>query len=418
VTEKKPRKTRRHLAVALLFFLAVAILIVLAHMQPPLDLPVEEPPETVAKRLDRENNAWYVLLEARELLPDKPPLLEVKDEIGLTSHYKPEDSSLGQLLSVLRPDDDPLLLEYIEKSRPAMEYALQALKKPYFLTPPLTAGDGDAYFENLKTRHGLAHLPCLFLAESVRQPCCNEPDKDACENLLNAWRLLNVINDNSHHSGVLPFAIDVVKKASPAHRQRLAEWCKMCRAGWKPPLNSIDEALRMTYGAQANRLVPTKHVMPKIRGAILSVMLGREKKELRQIEPLVREAAGMTYKEYDRYRRGHPELDEFQSGMTSFRWEHYVYMNSASFATFDGVDIALALERFKDATGMYPDALETLVPEYLDELPKNPFTGEGYTYQLKGGEYGLTCTGGHRFGDRWQRPGYFRVYEPPGWNER
>ncbi len=46
-----------------------------------------------------------------------------------------------------------------------------------------------------------------------------------------------------------------------------------------------------------------------------------------------------------------------------------------------GVGAMLALEAFRGAEGRYPDKLEVLIPDYLAELPLDPFTGEPLRYR-------------------------------------
>jgi hypothetical protein len=42
---------------------------------------------------------------------------------------------------------------------------------------------------------------------------------------------------------------------------------------------------------------------------------------------------------------------------------------------FELLRIAIALERYKSANGEYPDNLDALVPQFLEEVPLEPFTG-------------------------------------------
>ncbi|MFG0242461.1 MAG: hypothetical protein ACF8R9_06745 [Phycisphaerales bacterium JB054] len=49
-------------------------------------------------------------------------------------------------------------------------------------------------------------------------------------------------------------------------------------------------------------------------------------------------------------------------------------------ATRRGTTIMLALERHRIARGTYPDSLDELVPEFLDALPLDPWSGETFCY--------------------------------------
>jgi hypothetical protein len=50
----------------------------------------------------------------------------------------------------------------------------------------------------------------------------------------------------------------------------------------------------------------------------------------------------------------------------------------------DGMRLMIAVERMQAATGAYPDALDALVPAYIEFLPPDPYTGETFRYRLFG----------------------------------
>lgn len=52
-------------------------------------------------------------------------------------------------------------------------------------------------------------------------------------------------------------------------------------------------------------------------------------------------------------------------------------------AMAQGARLALALKMHKRDKGFYPDALGAIVPEYVDQLPLDPFSGEDYLYRLQ-----------------------------------
>jgi hypothetical protein len=61
---------------------------------------------------------------------------------------------------------------------------------------------------------------------------------------------------------------------------------------------------------------------------------------------------------------------------------------SRSFSVFDtirlkwdGLRLRLAIEGYHAATGEYPDSLDALVPEWIDALPSDPYTGGELVYQ-------------------------------------
>jgi hypothetical protein len=58
----------------------------------------------------------------------------------------------------------------------------------------------------------------------------------------------------------------------------------------------------------------------------------------------------------------------------------------AQWAGFDQLRLLVALERHRAAHGQYPASLEALVPQYLRHVPKDPFEGKPYEYELLDGE--------------------------------
>jgi hypothetical protein len=55
--------------------------------------------------------------------------------------------------------------------------------------------------------------------------------------------------------------------------------------------------------------------------------------------------------------------------------------------------IAMALNRYHEKTGAYPDELQALVPEHLSEIPTDPFSGEPMHYLPAGKDYVLFSAG-------------------------
>jgi hypothetical protein len=58
---------------------------------------------------------------------------------------------------------------------------------------------------------------------------------------------------------------------------------------------------------------------------------------------------------------------------------------------FQQLQVAVALERYRDRVGRYPDTLAKLVPDYLWRLPLDPFKGESLIYEQRGDDFTLTA---------------------------
>ncbi len=59
----------------------------------------------------------------------------------------------------------------------------------------------------------------------------------------------------------------------------------------------------------------------------------------------------------------------------------------------DGVLVAIALERYRLAKGVYPDTLDALIPAYLDRIPPDRFDGKPLKYRLADGRAVLYSIG-------------------------
>ncbi len=59
---------------------------------------------------------------------------------------------------------------------------------------------------------------------------------------------------------------------------------------------------------------------------------------------------------------------------------HYRGMANTDWAWERGSKIAIAIERFRIRAGEYPESLDQLVPDFLETLPKDPFTGLNFNY--------------------------------------
>ncbi len=55
--------------------------------------------------------------------------------------------------------------------------------------------------------------------------------------------------------------------------------------------------------------------------------------------------------------------------------------------------VALAVERFHNAKGAWPEDLQSLVPKYLSEVPQDPYTGKKFQLRASANGYALSTTG-------------------------
>jgi hypothetical protein len=398
---KRRKKFYFSIVSTVLLFVGVGLLVVVVHLRATIPAP-EESAELVAKRLDRENNAYYALMEAVKLLPEEPGALMLKDEDGWECEYEPEPDSIGKILHVGRPDDDALLLDYVVKSKPATDLGLKALKKPWFLHPPepeagpvTNAEEPLALFflhqRMLKDRQAMQKLVRLLQVRALIEPCSDEKETDGCLRLIESLRLMGLINqDGFRINPINPrVVVEIIKKTRPEHQRRMACGLGEMRRAY-PPGRHFDTVIRDIYGLSVS--TSSAALGDNVAWAMISGLLLRQKVFLHRHEALLRQAAEMTYKEYEELKARQPVLEKAEDVLS---WHMVVPSfprdNSYFLATADGVSIALALELFKQDTETYPNSLDALVPEYLPALPENPYAGGPFTYWREENDYVLSC---------------------------
>ena len=57
------------------------------------------------------------------------------------------------------------------------------------------------------------------------------------------------------------------------------------------------------------------------------------------------------------------------------------------------LEMAVALERFRNKHGHYPATQDELVPEFLRRVPHDPHRGKRYTYAVTGDDFTLEYSG-------------------------
>ncbi|HUW61340.1 MAG TPA: hypothetical protein VMZ06_10060 [Candidatus Bathyarchaeia archaeon] len=388
----------RNTMVVLCLFGLAALIIVVAHLRAPY-VPYEEPPERVAKRLDRENNAYYALVDAAALLPLTPPEIGyIKDETGFESKFKPEPGSVGELLRVWRPDDDPLLLEFVEKSKPALKLARAAASKPYLLFSPV---DWTASYEQLE-RRAFQNLPSLYqlrgllVLDSASKSCSTNPAEDACRLMQQALELSFKMNADRYcwFEPAETFATDVIRKSCIEHQREMLQWLDKTRRDWTPPRAAIDFAIRNVLEAD---LTDDPNYRPNMWRRIatsveMRMAFSRAKLFVRRREKLYRDAAQLTFLQYNLQKEKFKPLQTPPRRYFSlFLHGASVNANSRFFARVDGLRIATALELYRHDHASYPDSLDSLASDYLSELPLNPYDGSPFSYQREGEDYILYC---------------------------
>ena len=386
MTRRKAKTIRRrHLAFVLVLFAAVGALVIMANLRQPITLVVDEPQDVTLKRADTQNNAYYVLAEAAEMLPPNPPPLKLKDENGWEYFYIPENGSFGQALNIRRPDDDPIFLQYLDNVLPALDRAVDAFDKPYFLYPPHSFNAADSK-QRKEEQDKLLKLAELYFIQARIRPCSEDPHQDACTFLHNTARLTCLLRVDGPAGFVgVEDTPEIIQNASVPHQAIIAAWLKQLRAEWKTPLTEIDRHIRGIYAispsTESEKEIWPARVYWKARAARLKTAMYRNEAHIRKI-------SCMNNREYEQFLLENPKLRD-----TPFAADFYLFRATKTyfFATADGLLLVLALEQFHRDNGVYPESLSELAPQYVTQLPENPFRPEPYAYAKRGADYSLCC---------------------------
>ncbi len=390
-----------------LFVLAgvlVALIPLLREIEP---IMPPESPEMAAKRFAPEN-AFFVIAEALSLLPPAPPhaVVQSKDDPRFKEKYRQEEGSMGWLLDVGRPDDDPQLMEYLDACEPAIVKAREALQRPYFLLPIDWAKSpkfADAQDPRTKLK-GAYRLGLLLMARGVQASRAGD-EAGALKGVLEAIRFGLLLRDEGKTGDmlVLPCIYAMARGWSDATLEQALKDIRALHAEVGPSVANLTLLLRdMDCGAFSP--------MPPPRGNVAARML---QDALRSYERRRLRKWALTHRDelFDLIKQPYPAIRKRRQGL----WEELGKSNAAGKLTsfvselasskartdvgFSGAALIVALERYRRDQGGYPEALDDLIPKYIDEIPKDPFTDGAFVYKHAGEDYQLHSAGANEKDD-------------------
>jgi hypothetical protein len=83
----------------------------------------------------------------------------------------------------------------------------------------------------------------------------------------------------------------------------------------------------------------------------------------------------------------------------------------------DGIVVGIALELYRRKNGDYPKNLDTLVPQYLPQIPADRITGEPVKYKLANGRPLIYSVGADRDDDGGKPPPGKNGWMKAAWSE-
>lgn len=417
---------RNILLAVLLVVLVGALIVVMPLLRSTTPLMPPESAEVMAKRTAPEMNAYAALWEAMSLKPENPAPLAMPDKANpqVTTPYAFERGSLGELLRILRPDDDPALIRYIVQCDPAIAKVREALTRPCFLLPitwPELADPKSAGRQGTEKQESLAQLGAILVARgviAVRQ----EQGKDALALLLDAYRLALLVRGDGDTpvamimilNQAVPHWFEVAHASSEADLRAALAALEALDDATKPTTANLEFALRMVDNSappggwlripdreRRNHHRHDDHVddgdAEFARKVFFTSHLRRAHRFALANRDMMFATVVMSYPEYIEWTKSHNDL--LRSSQRAWPCDPMVWvkgvvaMQARMRLACAGAKLMTALELHRLAYGAYPETLDALTPEFLKAVPEDPFNAAPFHYERTDQDYVLSSAG-------------------------
>lgn len=358
---------------------ALAAYLNLRDREIPLLLPERHDPAfQMAQRQDRDNNAFFALVDAEAALPPIPEELRgqfdaaIEDLGKAVRDYVPQP---GDYMGITKNAATSPLRDYLLQCGPAVEQMRAALQKPYYLQPqpPNRLYEQSPVYFRLLQSVALGHAAVLAATP--------ETLREGLEELIDCMRLSRMLwkeqaeelfarGTEEHAHEILYHAVLRAESASHlewlqdqlqrlgapfANRQALIEqsWVALDNSlTWAPPRDGIGEAIE-TYKNFSDIRFRTRGWLP--------------------VRQKVIEMANAPFSMCNHIMHSDPPTKQVLEDSRYRFWYHVTIAKQAAEADLYYLRslTLVALERCRNAQGTYPAQLEALAPQFLPALPKD-----------------------------------------------
>ncbi len=394
-----PRPDRkRPLPLFLIAFLCLVVFGVLAFIIIPF-IPVKpyfppESPEMIAKRQSPENGFF-----ALERAANSAQVVDRGESFDVSWTYMEEVLDSGWPDD---PDKERELLGYFDRMAPAIAEAREGVEASYYLIPDLdrlTWEDWPALF-------GLQYIGRVLTAEGIRYQ-----KNGSCDNALRNY--LDTIRINATVVSEGDFWVHYSPNIADAALRRINQSLEQFTYpdSLRYGLSALDEAVQ--------KLPPLRnvYVMQLLRWDNMLVA-GYDEWEIpffprwtrgwgnewlfRYVSRWFAVKRGRYYEEILEYaeRPVHDILvappafpEGYFEGNVLQGFDYEAARWGVWGGYLKGTQIAVALRLYRVEHGSYPDSLDVLVPEYLESLPLDSFSGRPFIYVKVGDDFRLYGVG-------------------------
>ncbi len=439
-------KSQRALPVFLIALGVLVVLVILAVMvimmvPIPPHFPPEDP-EITAKRLSPENG-FYALERSLQLLqvtgPSQPQYLSDMTHLGLPPDPENEEAFNNYLLARPYTTEDldkwlllrrspsegeaspsvPELREwrqqlidelvaYFEKTVPAMAEMREGLDAEYYLQPEI--GDSHMGISYLGSWRAMART-------LVVQAKCFEAEgmyREAMNNYLDTIRLgmsvgsdgpiidrlvstaitsvgLNSLNASLHRFDDPELLRDAIYRLQGV-ADRQTPFSRIFEYEFRMMIDNMWSSENMLDFASDDSWNPLK-------GKPVAGEIGKAVSRLKGRVDVIRfwwnvgvfwdDFLQVVDKPFLEFEKLSPDIppDPLSQKSYSGILDRSVLGFTRKDAAIRGTIVSVALRLYRIEHGVYPDALNVLVPDYLEALPADPFSGKSFVYSRKGDDF-------------------------------
>ncbi len=436
---KRGGNERRHIILFFLLVIALGALIASISFlkKPSVPLMPPEAAEMAAKR-ESDDNGYRLISEALALIPPAPAAATVPDEEypEMPIRYQPEPDSIGKMLGIGRPDDDEVFVEHIEKCRLVLEKMNEVSDKPYFLWK-----HGPSYRSLDFSYDAFNRLRTTSVAVMLYDLRCNEDVERAMTTLLNTVRFGKTVSSDGPN---YPFSQGLeIEREVLAHIPEIVaalgsdeERMELLDAleGLSEAPNSVrkvfDFELRAsdTTDIREDMAGQVHEAFEEVVVTLGSVAQRRTRNFIRKHQATLYQLAEMPYVDYREWCNANPDLSKEYPAFIMFSPFHslhsIVQTREKRTAYYAAAKLAIHLEMYRLENDAYPETLDALVPDFMAELPMDPFGSEGFKYRIEGDSYLLYSVGTNGKDDGatvkrsrrgWRNPPDIIIYKPKNW---
>lgn len=393
---------RRNALLVLLMITVLGALVALALREGPIKIMAGQPlPTDLEAQRESADNAYNALRELLDNAPKRPS--NVRN--GAVSRYRPAPESLGNLLGLLRPDDDPELLDYVAACQTQAAGLRDALEHPLYVAP-------EAKKDGLGVEHltNFRYTARCVIAAAAHRARSETADQEVFERLFDVIRLGRLVAAGGPS--------DVYRTSHDIQRYALEWFPELAhRAPEGFDLETIQTRLAEATAPPPSPVPCLEYTWRQLDDRLGEPAPGRSHRHRRRARELVKQyryawgvkeaqrrvirdkealiaAAQMTPVDYAAWKRTaqevlepHPlwNIEQDLDRLVEFRAGIQAWARMAR--------LAVALERCWRDQGAWPGTLDALAPGYLAEPLVDPFSGAPFIYRPDEDRYWLYSVG-------------------------